>query len=78
MSYRPIEKVNIVQKSVDWGDKTLTEINDVLAAPDQTVPIHGKSEMDECRRGCLHERKWILQTQTRWMDADQAWAVSVC
>lgn len=57
MSYRPFERENRVQKRVDWGDKTLTEINDVLAAPDQTAQIHGKSEIDECRWGCLHERR---------------------
>lgn len=42
-----------------WGDKNLTETNDVLAAPDQTVQIHGKEKMDECRWGGLAREEGI-------------------
>lgn len=63
-----MEILHRVQKTVDCGDKTLTETNDVLAAPDQTAQIHGLPEMDECRWGCLHERMELDFTDTHKMD----------
>lgn len=63
-----MKRKNRVQKKVGWGDKNLTETNDVLAAPDQTAQIHEKQKMDECRWGGLHERRELDFTEANKMD----------
>lgn len=63
-----MKRQNRVQKKVDWGDKNLTETNDVLAAPDQTAQIHQGRKMDECRRGGVRERRELDFTEANKMD----------
>lgn len=76
VSYRPaacpFERENTVQKKACWGDKNLTETNDVLAAPDQRAQIHEKQKTDGCEWRGLHDRRELDFTEANKMDGCRA------